>query len=44
MNDERIIGLFFERSETAISELEKKYPSLKEKIIGGLQKADLNGW
>ena len=27
-----------------LSELEKKYPSLKEKIIGGLQKADLNGW
>ncbi len=28
MNDERIIGLFFERSETAISELEKKYGKL----------------
>ena len=28
MNDERIIGLFFERSEQAISELEKKYGKL----------------
>ena len=27
-----------------LAELEKKYPSLKEKIIGGLQKADLCGW
>ena len=27
-----------------LAELEKKYPSLKEKIIGGLQKADICGW
>ena len=27
-----------------IADLEKKYPSLKEKIIGGLEKAGLNGW
>ncbi|MBR3768801.1 MAG: adenine nucleotide alpha hydrolase family protein [Clostridia bacterium] len=27
-----------------IKELEKTYPALKEKIIGGLQKADLCGW
>lgn len=27
-----------------LADLEKKYPSLKEKIIGGLQKADLSGW
>lgn len=27
-----------------LTELEKKYPSVREKIIGGLQKADLCGW
>ncbi len=27
-----------------IRELEKKYPALKEKIIGGMQKADISGW
>ena len=27
-----------------LKELEKNYPSLKEKIIGGMQKADICGW
>ncbi|MBQ6898118.1 MAG: tRNA 2-thiocytidine biosynthesis protein TtcA [Clostridia bacterium] len=27
-----------------LAELEKKYPSLKEKIIGGLQKGNISGW
>ena len=27
-----------------LSELEKKYPSLKEKIIGGLEKGNISGW
>lgn len=27
-----------------LSELNKKYPAVKEKIIGGLQNAELNGW
>lgn len=27
-----------------LKELEKTYPSLKEKIIGGMQKSDISGW
>ena len=27
-----------------LAELEKKYPSLKEKIIGGLEKGNISGW
>ncbi len=27
-----------------LSELEKKYPSIKEKIIGGLKKGNISGW
>ena len=33
-----------EDTKMLLAELEKKYPALRQKIIGGMQRGDISGW
>ena len=33
-----------EDTKNLLAELEKRYPALRQKIIGGMQRGDISGW